>query len=272
LIGDVAEEITMKCWEFKEMLTNLAGDRLTDHSIGESALAHTAVCAPCAQRLAAQRALTAGLLEFSEETRHERASPQVKERLRAALAERRSTQTSRANVASMITPATARRPRWPVWTLAAAAILTLCTMTVVWWKNSTQPVREDLTGGAPSVPADTRSSEVANLGPAPPPAQGDQATRPRPPQTAAPRSGRLGRSNTNDRVADETEIASEFVPLTLTADEKALENGTLVRLTVPRARLVAMGLPLQGEADRETINAEVIMGDNGVAYAIRVVP
>ena len=44
-----------------------------------------------------------------------------------------------------------------------------------------------------------------------------------------------------------------------------------MRLEVPRARLIAMGLPLRVEADREMINAEVMMGDNGVAYAIRFV-
>jgi hypothetical protein len=63
-------------------------------------------------------------------------------------------------------------------------------------------------------------------------------------------AGKTRRSTTIDRALEETELASEFVPLTLVADERVLENGTLVRLTVPRARLIAMGVPLQMEAER----------------------
>jgi hypothetical protein len=61
------------------------------------------------------------------------------------------------------------------------------------------------------------------------------------------------------------------VPLTFAGETKALENGFIVRVEVPRSTLIAMGLPLNVERHEEAVKADVMMGDNGVAYAIRVV-
>lgn len=241
----------------------LACDRLVDAAARRSALIHAAVCEHCAARLAAQRALTAGLLEVAEATGNQHASPRVKRQLRAAVAERRLSRTSPVKPAPVMAIASVRRQSWPRWALAAAAaILALFTITAVLWQRSAKPAQEELVDARPA-PAVTRS-------PQPPTIQRDQlkslqATK----VNAARRAPR--RSRAIDNAADENEIASEFVPLTLAADEKALENGALVRLEVPRASLIALGLPLRVEGLRETVNAEVMMGDNGVAYAIRVV-
>lgn len=60
-----------------------------------------------------------------------------------------------------------------------------------------------------------------------------------------------------------------FMPLTYTAT--APQDGMVVRVAVPRATLLAMGLPVNGERTEENVKADVLMGMDGVALAIRLV-
>ena len=72
-----------------------------------------------------------------------------------------------------------------------------------------------------------------------------------------------------DNRADE--IVTDFLPLTFTADSTAPESGHLVRVTIPRSALVAMGLPMNAERAGELVRADVFIGDDGLARAIRFI-
>jgi len=76
-------------------------------------------------------------------------------------------------------------------------------------------------------------------------------------------------SMTNRSAASET--VSEFIPLTELADATAISSGTIVRVEMPRASLIAMGLPLNAERAHETVKADIVVGDDGLARAIRLV-
>ena len=67
------------------------------------------------------------------------------------------------------------------------------------------------------------------------------------------------------------EIATDFLPLTFTADSTAPESGHLVRVTIPRSALLAMGLPMNAERAGELVRADVFIGDDGLARAIRFI-
>jgi hypothetical protein len=67
------------------------------------------------------------------------------------------------------------------------------------------------------------------------------------------------------------EIATDFLPLTFTADPTAPESGHLVRVTIPRSALLAMGLPMNAERAGELVRADVFIGDDGLARAIRFI-
>jgi hypothetical protein len=67
------------------------------------------------------------------------------------------------------------------------------------------------------------------------------------------------------------EIATDFIPLTFTADVTAPESGHLVRVRMPRSALVAMGLPMNAERASEFVRADVFYGDDGLARAIRFI-
>ncbi|MBI1764755.1 MAG: hypothetical protein HYR56_25315 [Acidobacteria bacterium] len=261
----------MNCREFNEVLNDLTSDRLSDALARKRALVHAGACEACARRLAAQRALSASLFEFAEVTGKEQPPLRIRQQLRAAVAERRAAPAVAQSSATVLAFKSAAKPNhWRRWALAAAAtVLALFTISVLLWRQSQAPAQSVLAGAAsptpqmtPAVPSVSGKSETTAT---------DLQPRTQLAQRHAPKQRRAQRVRAVEAATDEQELASEFVPLTLDTDERALANGTLVRLEVPRARLIAMGLPLRVEADRDTINAEVMMGDNGVAYAIRVV-
>ena len=67
----------------------------------------------------------------------------------------------------------------------------------------------------------------------------------------------------------EEEIATEFFPL---VNENALpERGQLRRVSVPRSTLIKFGLPINAERLEIPINADLLVGEDGAARAIRFV-
>ena len=70
--------------------------------------------------------------------------------------------------------------------------------------------------------------------------------------------------------AAEPEIATDFLPLTYVADA-AQESGQVVRVRLSRATLASFGLPVNAERANELIKADIVIGDDGLARAIRFV-
>jgi negative regulator of sigma E activity len=68
-----------------------------------------------------------------------------------------------------------------------------------------------------------------------------------------------------------SEVATDFLPLTFIADSAAQESGHVVRVRVPRSALIAFGVPMNVERAGEFIMADVMIGDDGLARAIRFV-
>jgi hypothetical protein len=70
----------------------------------------------------------------------------------------------------------------------------------------------------------------------------------------------------------ETESVTEFIPLVGGAPGATpLESGQLVRVQLPRAALAPLGLPLNAERGNEPVQADVLLGNDGLARAIRFV-
>lgn len=62
------------------------------------------------------------------------------------------------------------------------------------------------------------------------------------------------------------EMATEFIALSYLP---VSESGQIVRVKVPRSMLVSLGVSTNVERSKEMVNAEVIVGDDGAARAIR---
>ena len=71
--------------------------------------------------------------------------------------------------------------------------------------------------------------------------------------------------------AVEQASGNEYLPLTYLADATAMESGTVVRVELSRSALISLGVPVQPDRSDETLKADVVLGDDGVARAIRLV-
>jgi hypothetical protein len=67
------------------------------------------------------------------------------------------------------------------------------------------------------------------------------------------------------------EIVTEFMPLTYGAALNPNEGGQLVRVELPRSALASLGLPVNVERSNERVKADVLLGHDGLARAIRFV-
>ena len=71
--------------------------------------------------------------------------------------------------------------------------------------------------------------------------------------------------------AQANEIATSFIPLTGGRGLAAAESLQLVRVELPRSALVSFGLPMNVERADQRIKADVLVGNDGIARAIRFV-
>jgi len=71
--------------------------------------------------------------------------------------------------------------------------------------------------------------------------------------------------------ASTEEIATDFIPLMQGGRFTQAEGGRLVRIELPRSALASFGLPVNAEAAGGRVKADVLLGDDGLARAIRFV-
>jgi len=62
---------------------------------------------------------------------------------------------------------------------------------------------------------------------------------------------------------------TDFIPVFY--DPEPIERGQIVRVRLPRSALMVFGLPLNEERAEETIRADVVLGEDGMARAVRFV-
>jgi hypothetical protein len=67
------------------------------------------------------------------------------------------------------------------------------------------------------------------------------------------------------------ELTTEFIPLVYGSDPLPAENELIVRVKLPRIALVSFGLPVSEDRAGEPVKADILVGDDGVARAIRFV-
>ena len=68
-----------------------------------------------------------------------------------------------------------------------------------------------------------------------------------------------------------TEIATDFMPLTYGAATNLEEGGRMVRVELPHSAMATFGLPMNMDRANEIVKADVLYGIDGLAHAIRFV-
>jgi hypothetical protein len=276
----------MNCQTFEPTVNDLARGRMMEASAREDALAHAEECARCSVRLAAERSLNQGLRAYASSVEGMSAPAQLETKLRAAFRQRQSAITD--------APASAKAAGggrlWTVWaTAAAAAILTVCAIQAFRLREVTAPLLQandsmSLSAIKTSRPAPTKAT-LANVAASPDEAvdvKDERLAQASGPKGAAvqqavavryvaasSRGSRQSRPAPKSKAA--LEIVTEFMPLTYGAALSPSEGGQLVRVELPRSALASLGLPMNEEQSNERVKADVLLGHDGLARAIRFV-
>ena len=270
----------MNCREFESILADLAADRKMDEPARHSGLVHTETCKRCATALAVERTLLAGLRAAMANTALESAPPSVERELRLAFR-----RTMASSTAAVNTPPSGIRHR-PLWALGAVALiigaLIVSLLPFRHRVSNPEPAQDVQKGSAPTTKL--RDSELPA---SPPSAVVQQYPRGGAEKVFGPvpnRARRLVRHNSKGHESNrqngkseimagssEAEITTDFLPLGYAPSSSRLEHGQVVRVKLPRLALISCGLPMNEARAHEPIEAEVVLGEDGTARAIRFV-
>lgn len=276
----------MNCQTFEPTINDLARGQMMDARERESALAHAEECEPCSARLADEHALSFNLRAFAASVETLEAPAQIETALLAAFRQRNSTSAPPATAAPVVAFKARSTRRWTVWaTAAAAAIVTVFAIQAFRLretpappvhtadKTASQPVSDQMAVMPPSKRAtpDAATNEVELAGPV---REASGSSNPQPVNVNY--SPLKNRASRRPRPAaqpkpTEQEIVTDFMPLTYGAAMNPNEGGQLVRVELPRSALASLGLPMNDERSNERVKADVLLGHDGLARAIRFV-
>jgi hypothetical protein len=151
-----------------------------------------------------------------------------------------------------------RRASWYGWAaVAAAAVVVLAA--ILWWPQKRNPERATVVLPKPEATAPTAVT-------APPPApqapvlavksqRRKPARAPKPVPVRAPRR----------------ELATDFFAFPYAPPIDVAEEAQIVRVRLPRSAMRSVGLPVNEDRWFESVPADVLLGQDGVARAVRFV-
>jgi hypothetical protein len=243
----------MNCTDFQRNIVLLASDHLVDASLHEQSLKHASSCDRCANQLGAEQNLYNAIRAVRAQLAAETTPLRVERTLLAAVRQQAG------NTATMkLSP----RPSLNVWQWGAiaAVILILVSMVVLFWQQPRSPERQLASTAPPMIPGPSSPLQPSppldlNKDEAPILIRHRQRTRHSIPQTAA----------TNG------ETVTEFFPLIEGEDLSSLDDIRLLTVELPGSALAEVGLPMAPAAETTSVKAEVLLGQDGVARAIRFV-
>ncbi len=251
----------MNCEDFDKIVTELADYQPLLSAARDAGVSHAAWCADCAQKLVDTRAVSASLL-VAAGAETETAPSTIKANLMAAFAAQ-AAKPAAGNVVEIAERRKLRRPLVAGLVTAAAAVILLAVILPVWLRTSPQ------TQPANNAVASSPTPKSVDQSPAIPPEPPAVAITPRKKPSSIRKAKTSQPANAYQAVAGKT--TDEYVPLTYLAKTTAIDSGTIVRVRLSRSALVSLGLPVNLENTSDSVSAEVVMGDDGVARAIRLV-
>jgi hypothetical protein len=285
----------MNCQNFESIVNELARRQMMEANAREQALAHTDECEACALRLEDERALTQKLEALTSEMSGTEAPARIETELLAAFRNQKSTNQS--------TNQFAKRGRWVIhdwryWATAAAAVL-LIVIGIAAMRSRPAPVAKK-NPSVPTLPSTTASAKdsvkpvddveqpkpaVDEPKPAELPKQGTTLAsrdQKRHLNSLSARDKSAGSQREQEALTAEkdttvaanssgNEIATDFFPVGYTSPMNLQDGGQVMRVELPRSTLAGFGLPVNMERINERVKADVLVGPDGQARAIRFV-
>ena len=235
----------MDCESFKALVHEVDRPGSLEASVLNLAWGHAQNCARCARRLARARELTGALEALAKADECEHAPMRLEVQLLSAFRVHRKTVRSFER-------------RKLAWGIAAAAVLAVMIGLAV--------VSQQAGGSARAVAAIPR----------------DRGERRPPPATLTAPASQAGddahnqASRTVKRAApaprpEPVAELAEFLPLPFADDDSPLGAAEVVRIRLSESALGVLGLPVSDEASRQPVTADVVIGEDGVARAIRFI-
>jgi hypothetical protein len=162
----------------------------------------------------------------------------------------------------------ARASNWPRWALAAVAAILIAFGFIVYRAIQNRPQKPNgvITEKAPEPKPSVEPEEQVvkeKLGPR----RGSRA--PRPKRHNWPRLNVPLITYSMPVYEKKGEYATDFIPLSYGGVQTPMESGEVIRVEMPRSSLIAFGLPVNVENADAPVKAELLLGEDGMARAIR---
>ncbi len=298
----------MNCEKFETIIDELAREHVMDAALRAEGSAHAEICVLCAARLADERALTQGLRVLTMSTENIEAPLRVETALRTAFRQRAATPVSSTRVLAFASLAFNAKtsPRRTAWTAIAAMLLLAIGLTAAtrsfYTSRETGTMENNAKHSNTALPAMAAFRKKQHDVPLPSttPVEANDVKQ----YTTAKELLKLAEPFTTAKVAgagsnlphivrrsdhkmrrrasgadfadtmataSENELATDFLPLVGVNNFAAQDGGQLVRVELPRSVLLAFGLPMNIERADEPVKADVFVGQDGLARAIRFV-
>src|SRR5690348_3384750 len=272
----------MNCLEFENVVVDLARGAVTDSSLGTRCWAHAANCPRCAERLLDQEKLTAGMEALTSRTdamrAPERFEPRLRSEFRAHLAKSDGLIAGKPLDRLRLHLNWIDLSRW-AW-VGAAAIILLALAGVLLLRNGTQ-LPANLTPRNGTVARSSEPSKAIEAGNMSNQAAGIETSTKLDSGASAATSAPTKRIGTNKSDTPATpafhsmaqdELATNFYPLPYGSGLPLDDGWEIVRVSMPGSALAKFGVPVPGEqSSTTTINADLVIGEDGMARAIRFV-
>lgn len=250
----------MNCAEFEDYLDLL--DRTADDLTRQRALNHASACASCSRLLSDERAVNSALSGLALETEEECAPPRVKAAMLESFSRMYPPQSGAvtgSEKADIIQFPSRLRGRTMITLAVAASILALIALSMQLMRPVLRPAGEEVIALVePSI--EVKPAAIDGV---------------EPKKIESPEyipEGKKAVPRVRRRPAAVNQAAEpDFIPLTWVSDTASLRSGTVVRVEVERATLLAMGLPVNETRSDSLIKADLVVGDDGIARAIRFV-
>ena len=253
----------MNCQKFEDLVIDIARDQIMDAELQSEAMHHERQCVGCEARLAAERAITIRMRELALLTQAVSAPPRLQESLLVAFEQQSFARTSSAK--------TYRRRYW-VAAIAASFLIAFALFIARAW----QPVAKKPVGivaqNAPEpdnqagfIPTSVPSSDGSRVRNERVPARGRRLAI----SSHDLKNTEVMDTETGNRFDDV--IATDFIPVTYGGAASLDAGGQIVRVELPRSRLASFGLPVNMDRADEKVKADVLIGADGLAHAIRFV-
>lgn len=251
----------MRCDEFAALVHDLAREGLMNESARTEAVSHAAICETCASSLDANRGLNEALAAAAAAE-----TETAPESVRLGLI-REFTIRQRSAPAPAVRSATLRR----YIAAAAAAVLILAMALSLRVIIRRQPGPAARPGPAGEVPLEAATQPPAKPDvKVPQPGEEGKVSKRR---SQTERHGRYMAANPAQSAgrSPDSDALTGFIPLTHLSSSTAMQSGQVIRVRLPLSAFLALGLPVSPEHADDLVNAELVVGDDGVQRAVRLV-